>query len=147
MLNVRLAVPSDRSAALELVTGLLTELGGAPPAWSDLLPIYDDLISGTSSGFIVVGEDGNRIVAVCTVSFATALRVRGRYAVIQEMFVAPESRSSGVGMEVLCFALERAVSAGCSMVELGTPFHGERQIRFYERAGFANVGARLRWRP
>lgn len=76
-----------------------------------------------------------------------ALRSVGHYAIIQEMYVDPSARSSGVGMEVLRFALDHAVARGCAMVELGTPFHGERQIQFYQRAGFTNVGARLRWRP
>ena len=74
------------------------------------------------------------------------MRARGRYGIIQEMFVLPAARSSGIGMTVLRFALEQAVANGCRMVELGTPADGERQIAFYRRAGFAEVGARLRWR-
>ena len=93
-----------------------------------------------------MGEDGDDLVAVCTVSFLQALRTRGRYAVIQEMFVEPGYRSTGVGMDVLKFALDHAVANGCGTVELGTPYHGERQIQFYSRAGFTEVGARLRWR-
>ena len=86
-------------------------------------------------------------VAVCTVSFVDALRSVGRYGIIQEMYVEPDRRSGGAGMAVLQFALEHAVARGCRMVELGTPYHGERQIRFYQRSGFTEVGARLRWRP
>lgn len=62
------------------------------------------------------------------------------------MFVVPDARSSGVGMAVLRFALEHAAANGCGIVELGTPYDGERQIAFYRRAGFTEVGARLRWR-
>ena len=57
----------------------------------------------------------------------------------------PESRNSGVGRAVIDFALEHAVASVCQVVELGTPRNGQRQIEFYERAGFVNVGARLRW--
>ena len=147
MLNVRLAMPSDRDDALRLVAGLLSELGGTPPAVEAMAPVFDELVSDDgAAGFVVIGEEDGRAVAVCTVSYLTALRTQGRYAIIQEMFVAPGRRSSGAGMQVLRYALEQAVAHGCRVVELGTPAPGERQIAFYQRAGFAEVGARLRWR-
>ena len=144
--NVRVAAHADRGAALELVRGLLTELGATPPPLQDYAPTYDRIISDETVGFISLGESDGRVVSVCTVSYLDALRTLGRYAIIQEMFVEPEHRSTGVGMEALKFALDHAVANGCQTVELGTPYHGDRQIQFYERAGFTEVGARLRWR-
>jgi ribosomal protein S18 acetylase RimI-like enzyme len=76
-----------------------------------------------------------------------ALRSRGRYAVVHEMFVEPAARGSGVGAALLHLALDEAIAAGCRFVELGTPLDGARQIAFYERAGFARIGERLRWVP
>ena len=147
MLKVRLATLDDRDAALRLVSGLLAELGGTPPPAEAMSPVFDALASDGAAGFVVIGEDADgNAVAVCTVSFLTALRTRGRYAIIQEMFVEPAARSNGAGMQVLQFALAHAAACGCDTVELGTPYHGERQIAFYRRAGFAEVGARLRWR-
>ena len=146
MTNVRLASRADRDGALELDGKLLAELGGTPPSPAETAPVYDRLIDGEGNGFIAVGENEGELEAVCTVSFLQALRTRGRYGIIQEMFVEPEARSAGVGMDVLRFALEHAVANGCQTVELGTPYHGERQIQFYRRAGFTEVGARLRWR-
>ena len=147
MVNVRLAQPADRAPAVELVRRLLAELGGTPPAAADIAPVFDGLVSGQGDGFVVIAEDAGGLIAVCTVSFLTALRSRGRYAIIQEMFVEPEARSGGTGGAVLRFALQHAAASGCSLVELGTPFDGSRQIEFYRRAGFTEVGARLRWRP
>ena len=147
MLKVRLATLDDRDAALRLASGLLAELGGTPPPAKAMSPVFDALASDGAAGFVVIGEDADgNAVAVCTVSFLTALRTRGRYAIIQEMFVEPAARSSGAGMQVLQFALAHAVAMGCDTVELGTPYDGERQIAFYRRAGFTEVGARLRWR-
>ena len=147
MLNVRLAAASDEAEAVKLVGGLLVELGGAPLPPEEVSPVFHDLIADGDAGFIVVGEAEGRLCAVCTVSFLQTLRTRGRYAIIQEMFVDPDVRSTGIGMDVLRFALDHAVASGCSLVELGTPAQGVRQIQFYKRAGFTEVGARLRWRP
>ncbi len=147
MRKIRLATAGDRDAAVDLVRRLLTELGGTPAPAEAMAPVYERFADDGPSGFVALAEDDGRLVAVCTVSFVDALRSVGRYAIIQEMFVDPSVRSSGVGMEVLRFSLDHAVSRGCAMVELGTPYHGERQIQFYQRAGFTEVGARLRWRP
>ena len=146
MLSVRLATKDDRDTALGLVRGLLIELGGNPAPATELFDVYDDLVSGGDAGFIVLAEEDGVAKAVCTASFQVAVRTVGRYCILQEMFVEPHARSSGVGKAVIDFALEHAVASGCEVVELGTPRVGERQIEFYERAGFESVGARMRWR-
>ena len=146
MLNVRLATPADRHEVLRLVNGLLTELGETARPAEAAGPVFDELVSGGGAGFIVIAEEDGVAKAACTASFAQAIRTVGRYAILQEMYVEPESRSSGLGRAVIDFALAHAVASGCEVVELGTPRSGDRQIEFYERAGFANIGARLRWR-
>ena len=147
MPHIKLATARDRDAAIDLVRRLLTELGGTPAPAEAMAAVFHRFVDDGPSGFVALAEDDGAFVAVCTVSFVDALRSVGRYAIIQEMYVDPGVRSAGVGMEVLRFALDHAVARGCAMVELGTPYHGERQIQFYQRAGFTNVGARLRWRP
>ena len=145
MPNVRLAEADDRDEVIRLVRGLLLELGGSPAPPEALSGVFDELVSGSGAGFVVLAEEDGVAVAACTASFVTALRTVGRYVILQEMFVEPEWRSSGVGKAVIEFATRHAVACGCEVVELGTPRGGERQIAFYEREGFANVGARMRW--
>lgn len=144
--TVRLATVGDRDAVLRLVSALLVELGGeviAPPAAA--APFFA-LVEG-DAGYVALGEVDGVSRAVCTVSFVEALRSRGRYAIVQEMFVEPAARGGGVGAALLRFVSDEAIAAGCLFVELGTPLDGARQIAFYERAGFARVGERLRWMP
>ena len=146
MTKVRLASRADRDVVVDLVGRLLAELGGTPPPAEEMAPVFDQLVNGEGAGFVALGESDGRPIAVCTVSYLQAMRTCGQYAIIQEMYVDTEWRSSGVGMQVLKFTLEYAEANGCQTVELGTPFHGDRQIQFYRRAGFTEVGARLRWR-
>ena len=146
MLNVRLATEADRDEAVRLARRLLIELGGTPAPAEEVHWIFDALVSGDGPGFVVIAEDDGRAVAVCTASFQVAIRTAGRYVTLQEMYVEPDWRSSGVGRAVIDFALQHAVASGCQVAELGTPRAGDRQIRFYESAGFENIGARMRWR-
>ena len=145
MFKVRLATADDRDEVIRLARGLLIELGGSPAPPEALSGVLGELASG-GAGFAVIAEADGVAVAACTASYTTALRTAGRYVILQEMFVEPEWRSSGVGKAVIDFALAHAQANGCQVVELGTPRAGERQIRFYERAGFENIGARMRWR-
>ncbi len=145
-MNIRLATPADRDDVIRLANALLVELGGAARPEELAGPVFDELVSEGSAGFAVIAEEDGVAKAVCTASFQKAIRAAGLYATLQEMYVEPESRSSGVGRAVIDFALAHAVSVGCQVVELGTPRAGDRQIRFYEGAGFENIGARLRWR-
>jgi GNAT superfamily N-acetyltransferase len=144
--TVRLATSADRDAVLRLANALLVELGGEAIAPHDVAAVYLALVEG-DAGFVALSEVSAVPRAVCTVSFVEALRSRGRYAIVQEMFVEPAMRGSGVGVALLRFVSDEAIAAGCRFVELGTPLDGARQIAFYERAGFARVGERLRWMP
>ena len=146
MLNVRLATADDWDDVLRLARGLLIELGGNPAPAEKLRGVFDELVSGSRTGFAVIAEEDGAAKAACTASFQQAIRTAGCYCILQEMFVEPESRSTGVGRAVVDFALQHAVDSACQVVELGTPREGQRQIEFYERAGFVNIGARMRWR-
>ena len=145
VLKVRLATPEDRDEALRLVRSLLIELGGNPASAGELHGVFDQLVNGSDAGFVVIADEDGSARAACTASFQQAIRTAGRYCILQEMYVEPDSRSSGVGQAVLDFALQHAAASGCQVVELGTPRVGDRQINFYERAGFVNVGDRMRW--
>ena len=67
------------------------------------------------SGFPVIAEVDGVPRAACTASYTVSLRTAGRYCILQEMFVEPESRSSGVGQAVIEFALEHAVANRCEV--------------------------------
>ena len=143
MATVELGTQIESGRPLTWPRRLLIELGGTPASrleagWRRCLSRLLTMVRPVSWSW---EKHEGRFVAVCTVSFVDALRTAGRYAIIQEMYVDPGVRSSGVGIEVLWFALDHAISRGCAMVELGTPFHGDRQIQFYQRAGFHQ-----RWR-
>ena len=94
MWNVRLASPADRDEVLRLARGLLVELGGNPAPAEELHWLFDELVADNGIGFAVIAEEDGEAKAVCTASFQMAIRTAGKYCILQEMFVEPESRSS-----------------------------------------------------
>ena len=143
-MSARLATGSDANEVVRLVSALLVELGGKALEPVRAAAVYGELFARPELGFVALAESDRQACAVCTVSFVHALRSAGRYAIVQEMYVSPELRSTGVGREVLALALAHARASGCPFVELGTPQQGARQIAFYRRSGFVSIGERLR---
>jgi ribosomal protein S18 acetylase RimI-like enzyme len=143
-MDVRLAERGDSNEVQRLVSALLVELGGKALEPRTAAAVYDELISRPELGFVVLGVHEGAARAVCTVSWVHALRSGGPYAIVQEMYVEPALRSSGIGKRVLEHAAGLVRARGAPFVELGTPYEGKRQIEFYRRAGFASVGERLR---
>lgn len=83
---------------------------------------------------MIVAEQDDELVGVCTLTFQPSIRTLGNYATIQEMYVAPMVRS----------AKTIAADSGCPMVELSTPPNGERAEIFYRNVGFTQVVVRMR---
>lgn len=62
---------------------------------------------------------------------------RRRFAVLEDMVVSPQSRSGGIGMQLLAAAEARAKEKGVSWIFLESGLRNERAHHFFEAAGFA----------
>ena len=143
-LNIRLANVEDAGQIAASINALILELGGGALPVAEAQAMCDRVISGEADGAIVIADDGDRVVGVCTVSFQDAIRTMGKYAIIQEMYIDAAHRNGGLGAQLVDAVSAEAASHGCRIVELGTPPGGANAERFYERIGFSHVGRRLR---
>jgi GNAT superfamily N-acetyltransferase len=131
------------------VEELLLELGGKPPSPAALREAARALIFDDSLGVLLVAESmqGN-IVGFLGVSWQTAVRIPGRYGLIQELWVHPGWRSHLVGAELLAALRDVARRSGVSRIEVGLP--GERFASlvateaFYRANGFQEIGMRMK---
>lgn len=83
----------------------------------------------------LIAEDGGRAVgfALFFHNFSTFLAQPGIY--LEDLFVVPEHRGSGVGRELLQALARTAVERGCGRMEWAVLDWNESAIRFYERLG------------
>ena len=109
-MKARLATVPDFDVVQKLVSALLVELGGDELDVAESAQVFQNLVADERIGFVVIGEMEGESLAACTVSVAQALRCHGTYAIVQEMYVVPEQRSSGIGLAVLRFALDHALA-------------------------------------
>lgn len=148
-INFREATFSDSSAIGALVVKLTSEISELTKTAHfdiDLNGTIDRCRELMSAGhyFAIIGEYENKPIAVVTMTETYALYVGGKIGVIQEFYVEPKFRASGVGTMLI----EQVKSYGqqhlWSSMELCTPPlpEFERTLKFYQKNGLVPVGGR-----
>lgn len=91
-------------------------------------------------------DDGGPVIATLQLSFLPHLvRQGGERAQIEAVRVAAAHRGSGLGRELLTWAVEQARQRGCVLVQLTTDASRPDAHRFYGSLGFTagHVGMKL----
>jgi ribosomal protein S18 acetylase RimI-like enzyme len=97
---------------------------------------------------LVVAEDGEgRVVGCLQLCILSGLSSQGASrGLIEDVRVASDCRSRGIGEQLVQWALEAARCRGCKLVELFTHHSRVDAQRFYKRLGFSpsHVGMTVR---
>lgn len=146
--HVRPAMAEDVPQVAAAVVKLLTELGAEAPEVQTMCDVTQELLDDPQAGLVLVATAEGVVVGVLSTSWLTAIHIPGRYGLIQDLWVHPSWRSSGVGATLLQALHERAREARIERVEVGLPketFAGLRATEiFYKRHGFTPLGPRMR---
>ncbi len=148
MIEIRRAGPQDRQILLDLVERLLKELEDLPSEFAglDRDRTLFDLANAGDTFIAFLARVSGEPIGVLTVTETFAIYAGGRYGVIDEMYVVPEHRSSGVGRVLLEAARELGRVRGWRRIDVTAPPGPawERTVRFYERHGFVFTGPKMR---
>jgi ribosomal protein S18 acetylase RimI-like enzyme len=127
-------------------------LGRARERLEDPLPAcYDDAFERLSCDpniSLVVAEEGGRVVGCLQLCILPGLSSQGASrGLIEDVRVASDCRSRGIGEQLVEWAVKEARARGCKLVELLTHHTRTDAQRFYERLGFAksHVGMTMRF--
>jgi GNAT superfamily N-acetyltransferase len=146
--EIREATQADVPAVAVGVSELLEELGGKPAATDALEQTARALIDDSGAGVLLVAENLDEIVGVLGVSWQIAIRVPGRYGLIQELWVHPAFRGMTIGGDLVVALFEIAREQGITRLEVGLPSerfpHLGATEAFYLNNGFAAIGTRMR---
>ncbi len=89
--------------------------------------------------FVAVCAD--EIVGTYQLLFLDSLAKRGRKsAVVENVAVAPDSQSQGIGRVMMCHALDQSRAAGCYKMTLSSQMKRTVAHEFYESLGFEKHG-------
>jgi GNAT superfamily N-acetyltransferase len=146
--EIREATHADVPAVAMGVNRLLEELGGKAPATDELEQTAHALIDDGSAGALLVAENLDEVVGVLGVSWQMAIRVAGRYGLIQELWVHPAFRGMTIGGDLVVALFDVARREGVARLEVGLPSerfpHLGATEAFYVNNGFTTIGTRMR---
>jgi ribosomal protein S18 acetylase RimI-like enzyme len=97
---------------------------------------------------LVVAEQGGTVVGCLQLCILPGISSQGASrGLIEDVRVASDRRSRGIGEQLVQWALAEARASGCKLVELLTHHSRVDAQRFYERLGFArsHVGMTIRF--
>jgi len=141
--EVRQARPAELAAVLELATAFYLEEGFATPT-AELRHNLRVLLQSERAR-VAVAVDHDHIVgfAVSTVSFGLE---QGCVTELEDLFVRPGHRRTGIGAALINDSAAWAISCGCRSLELVVAPNGrdvEHLFGYYGRRGFTDQGRRL----
>lgn len=143
--TIREARSSDVPAIVAMLAddplGAQRERPGDPAYEAAFADLADD-----PRQLLAVAEAGGEVVGTLQVTFIPGLSRRGALrAQIEAVRVRADRRGSGLGQEMVRWAIERARDRNCVMVQLTSDNSRTGAHRFYERLGFrpTHVGMKM----
>ncbi|WP_394941601.1 GNAT family N-acetyltransferase [Psychromicrobium sp. YIM B11713] len=134
--SFRRAEAADLPGILQL---LVADQIGAARDGGELAPYQRafEVIDADPAQLLVAGVQGEEVLATFQLSFIPGLARRGSLrAQIEAVRVAESLRGSGVGSQMIRWAIAEARQRGCSLVQLTTDKRRQDALRFYQRLGF-----------
>ena len=101
------------------------------------------LLTDPNTEFLVAVAGPSSAIGYVQLRYRYSLWVVGSEAQIDDLFVVPAARRSGLGSRLLTAAVTQARARGCRVIGLNTNERNAEALRLYARAGFS--AARERW--
>lgn len=96
-----------------------------------------DAIDRDPNNELVVVELEGRVVGVLQLTYIPSISYRGGWrALVEGVRIDSSLRSRGLGRRLFEWAVERARSKGCRLIQLTSDKSRREAIRFYESLGF-----------
>lgn len=146
---IHVATPTDAALVAEMATALTSEIieRTGVQHFNVHLPETTKLCERLINSRVyvaLIATDNSNPVGFTGLCESHALYTEGTFGIVQEFYVVPGARSTGVGAALIEAASAHARSNGWSRLELCTPPLPEfqRSLAFYERYGFEVTGGR-----
>ena len=142
--EVRRARPGELPVVLDLATAFYAEDGFTTPVWQlreNLLVLLDS----DSARVAVACRQNDEVLgfAITTLSFGLEY---GRLAELEDLFVVPAHRRSGIGSALINDSADWARSRGCRALELVVAPNGanvDNLFNYYAHQGFTSEGRQI----
>lgn len=121
----------------------------ASPLPASYYAAFEAIDNDPNNELVVVAVD-DKVVGVLQLTYIPYITYRGSWrALIEGVRIDSSMRSTGIGRRLFSWAIERAASRGCHLVQLTSDKARPDAIRFYESLGFvaSHEGLKLHLKP
>jgi ribosomal protein S18 acetylase RimI-like enzyme len=143
IIEFRKAIPEDLRQIVDLLQQQLQE-NSVAVAMEPLRLATLRMIERPGLGQILVAARGDALAGIAVLSFLWTLEHGGATVWLDELYVDPRERRSGLGTKLLEAAMAVARAQGCVALDLEVEPGHESAVRLYERLGFRRL-PRERW--
>jgi ribosomal protein S18 acetylase RimI-like enzyme len=128
------AAPDEAPAVASLLAAFRDHMGYDFPSDDSMLASVERIIGRDDAEYLLAGDDEPQAVA----------QVRYRWSVwwdaedcwLEDLYVRPEARGSGVGRALTQAVIDRATERGCRRVELDVSTENPAAMALYRSLGF-----------
>lgn len=135
MIEIRPATPADVAVILRFVRDLAEFEHEADKVFATVPLLHDALFGPYPAAEAAIAESAGGPVGLALFfhTFSTWTGLRGLY--LEDLYVMPEARGSGVGGALLRHVASLAVERGCARFEWSVLDWNEKAVRFYKGMG------------
>jgi ribosomal protein S18 acetylase RimI-like enzyme len=130
---VRLATQEDAADVARLMIGFRNWWGREQPSDERFEAGVRRLLAEPQTEFLIAGEPAT---GVCQLRYRFSIWTGTEDCCLEDIFVEPQVRGSGVGRALAEAALARARERGCARVELDVNEANPAALALYESLGF-----------
>lgn len=130
---VRLATPDDACRVAQLLHDFNTEFDTETPGTAAIAHRLRELLSGDSTFCVVAGDP---IVGLGLVTLRTNVWFDRPVALLDELYVVPPLRSSGIGSALMALIESTCRARAIEQMEINVDEGDHDARRFYERHGY-----------
>jgi GNAT superfamily N-acetyltransferase len=133
-MEIREASSEEAEAVVAAYSWLFAPPGSQPPRWDpDAALERMRRAIASDAALVLVARDGDAMVGFCTAYYELESVRFGRRVWVEDLAVADDHRSLGIGKRLLDAAKDWARSRGATHLELDSGETREAAHRFYER--------------
>jgi ribosomal protein S18 acetylase RimI-like enzyme len=111
-------------------------LGLVTPSEADFRASIALLLHDPSTEFLLAWSAPDTCLGYVQSRYRYSAWLSGLEAELEDVFVVREARRRGIGLQLVTFALERAVARGCRAIGLNTNECNTSAVALYQRLGF-----------
>ncbi|GAA4017791.1 hypothetical protein GCM10022408_34310 [Hymenobacter fastidiosus] len=143
--SLRPVAPPDLATLLPLMADFYQHFG-YPYDPAAQRAVAADFLTHPDWGTLYLLEDGGQTVGYVALTYGFSFELRGRFGLVDELYVTPAARGRGGGRAVLLALQQQARAGGLVALHLQTEPGNPRARQLYESLGFADDGRRnLTW--